>query len=377
MSQRIIGLALVAMLVGCNAPTPPSPPVVAPQPAPVLPEPIPEAETKPVPVEEPAPVAEEPKGHVDDPAVVTRLRKLIDERSALGSQVFDAGVAIDGHTHAGTAFNEIHIPEHKCYVLGQLLGKADLVRPLAIDYEPDYDTQTMENASDLRIMSNSLHNFASVAKHILGMPYDERMVTWNLDCAGQLGLPRAFIKQEGQSSFYVVTNNGKALKVLGDIEEGFAKKIRDAIEANSTVEVVALGSGGGYVNEAMEAGTYIRAKGLETTLFNNCYSACPLVFMAGIQRTNWSPYSELGFHQIYTPDGNPVPFDSPVYRHIFTYLVGMGIEPRYVLQKMWSAPPQGMTNVDGYSDELCEANITTWVQRGCTSKDYRDYSSRY
>ena len=127
----------------------------------------------------------------------------------------------------------------------------------------------------------------------------------------------------------------------------------------------------------MEAGTYIRAKGLETTLFNNCYSACPLVFMAGIQRTNWSPYSELGFHQIYTPDGNPVPFDSPVYRHIFTYLVGMGIEPRYVLQKMWSAPPQGMTNVDGYSDELCEANITTWVQRGCTSKDYRDYSSRY
>lgn len=147
MSQRIIGLALAAMLAGCNAPTPPSPPVAAPTPAPVLPEPIPEPETKPAPVEEPAPAADEPSGHVDDPAVVARLRKLIDERSALGSKVFDAGVAIDGHTHAGTAFNEIHIPEHKCYVLGQLLGKADLVRPLAIDYEPDYDTQTTENAS--------------------------------------------------------------------------------------------------------------------------------------------------------------------------------------------------------------------------------------
>lgn len=370
MSQRIIGLALAAMLAGCNAPTPPSPPVAAPTPAPVLPEPIPEPETKPAPVEEPAPAADEPSGHVDDPAVVARLRKLIDERSALGSKVFDAGVAIDGHTHAGTAFNEIHIPEHKCYVLGQLLGKADLARHLAIDYEPDYDTQTTENASDLRIMSNSLHNFASVAQRMLDMPHDERVITWNLDCAGQLGLPKAYIKQEGQSSFYVVTNEGHALKVLGDIEAGFAQKIEDAIEANPTVEVVMLGSGGGYVDEAMKAGAYIRRKRLDTTLYNNCYSACPLVFMAGVERQNWSPYPKLGFHQIYTPDGHAIPFDSQPYRQIVGYLTSMGVEPRYVLQKMWSAPPSGMTNVDGQDEDLCQANITTWIQRGCSNRDY-------
>ena len=373
MSQRIIGLALLAMLAGCNAPTPP--PVAAPTPVPVLPAPLPEP--KPAPVEEPAPVPETPKAHVDDPAVVARLRKLIDERSSLGSKVFDAGVAIDGYTSAGTAFNEIHLPEHNCWVLGQLLGKADTVKSVEITYEPDYETQTTENASDLRIMSNSLHNFSSAANHVLRMSHDERVVTWNLDCAGQLGLPKDHIKQEGTSSFYVVIGDGKALKVLGDIEDGYAQKIIDAIEANPGIEQVALGSGGGLVKEAMRAGEFIRQRGLETTLYNNCYSACPLVFMAGVQRTNWSPYSELGFHQIYTPDGNSVPFDSPVYRQIFTYLVRMGIEPRYVLQKMWSAPPQGMTNVDGYSDELCEANITTWVQRGCTSKDYRDYSNRY
>ena len=223
MSQRIIGLALLAMLAGCNAPTPP--PVAAPKPAPVLPGPLPEPE--PAPVEEPPPVPETPKAHVDDPAVVARLRKLIDERSALGSKVFDAGVAIDGHTSAGTAFNEIHIPEHQCWVLGQLLDKAETVKSVEITYEPDYDTQTTENASDLRIMSNSLHNFASVATHILEMPHDERVVTWNLDCAGQLGLPNAYIRQEGQASFYQVTNEGRALKVLGNIEEGFAQKIQD------------------------------------------------------------------------------------------------------------------------------------------------------
>ena len=63
------------------------------------------------------------------------------------------------------------------------------------------------------------------------------------------------------------------------------------------------GSGGGYIDEAMKAGAYIRRKELGTTLYINCDSACPLVFMAGVERLNWSPYPKLGFHQIYTPDG--------------------------------------------------------------------------
>lgn len=367
MSQRIIGLACMAMLAGCNAPTPP--PIPAPDPI-ALPAPVAEPEPVPVPEEAPAPAADEAKAHADDPAVVARLRKLIEDREALAKKVFQAGVAIDGHTHAGTAYNELHIPQHQCWVLGQLLDKAELVSSLAIVYEPDYETQTTENASDLRIMSNSLYNFAGVAKHVLQMPHDERVITWNLDCAGQLGLPKAYIKQEGQSSFYVVTNEGRALKVLGDIEAGFAQKVEDAIEANPTVEVVMLGSGGGYIDEAMKAGAYIRRKGLDTTLYNNCYSACPLVFMAGVERLNWSPYPKLGFHQIYTPDGQAVPFDSRPYRLVFGYLTGMGIEPRYVLQKMWSAPPSGMTTVDGQDEDLCQANITTWIQRGCSNRDY-------
>lgn len=368
MSQRIIGLTLVVMLTGCSSPSPP--PMAAPQPSPAPPGPVLEPEPNSVPKEASTAAVDEPKAHTDDPAVVARLQKLIEEREALSTKVFQAGVAIDGHTHAGTAFNEIHIPEHQCWVLGQLLGKADLVSSLAVSYEPDYDTQTTENASDMRIMSNSLHNFASVAKHVLQMPHDERVVTWNLDCAGQLDLPKAYIKQDGQSSFYVVTDKGRALKVLGDIESGFAQKIQDAIEANPSVEVVMLGSGGGYIYEAMKAGTYIRSKGLDTALFSNCYSACPLVFMAGVERQNWSPYPKLGFHQIYTPDGQAIPFDSQPYRQVFGYLTRMGIEPRYVLQKMWSAPPSSMTNVDGEDYDLCRVNITTWIQRGCSNRDY-------
>lgn len=55
---------------------------------------------------------------------------------------------------------------------------------------------------------------------------------------------------------------------------------------------------------------------------------------------------------------------------VFGYLMRMGIEPRYVLQKIWSAPPTGMTNVDGEDYDLCRANITTWIQRGCSNRDY-------
>jgi hypothetical protein len=371
MLQRIIGLGFVALLVGCNAPTSPLPPEAKSQPYRALPEPELVPEPEPNPVVEPSPIAVQHKVHLDDPAVVARLRKLIRERSALSTKALDVGVAIDGHFSAGTAFNEIHIPEHQCWVLGQLLKKADTVKPVEIIYEPDFDTQTTENASDLRIMSNSLHNFVSMAKHVLRMSHDERVVTWNLDCAGQLGLSGAFIKQEGRSSFYVVTNEGRALQVLGEIEEGFAQKIQDAVEANPNVEFVALGSGGGYVREAMKAGAYIRSKGLNTTLFNNCYSACPLVFMAGVERLNSSPYPKLGFHQIYTVEGQAIPFDSELYRQVFGYLVRMGIDPHYVIQKMWSAPPTGMTNVDGDDTALCDANITTWIQRSCATKNGR------
>ena len=371
--------ALMAMLSACGQNNPPVEALLATaEPAPASIEQPPDTE-KPTETMLPAQAAidsKEPARPPEIEEIVSTLKMEIAERDALATRVFQAGVAIDGYTSAGTAFNEIDIPEHSCVVLGRLLGKSDLVKTLEISYAPDFSTRTTENASDLRIMSNSLHNFASVARHVLEMSHDERVVTWNLDCAGKLGLPKDYIRQEGASSFYVIINDGKALKVLGDIEAGFAQKIIDAIEANPRIEVVALGSGGGLVYEALKAGEFIRQKGLDTTLFNNCYSACPLVFMAGVQRQSWSPYPELGFHQISTASGEPVPFDSDVYRDIFHYLARMGVEPRFVLQQMWSAPPHGMTDVNGSDDALCTANITTWIQRGCTSRDYKSYEER-
>lgn len=377
MGKWITGLLTVGILVGCNAPAPQAPvsrPTAATEPL----EPLPEVLPEPPAIAEPEPESDPavPSALVGDPAVIAALRSEIEEKKALGSKLFQAGVDIDGHSHAGTAFNEAHIPEHTCVVLGRLLGKPDLVKPLEISYDMDREYTSEDDAQELRIMGISAGNFAATATYILEQSHDERIVMWNLDCSGKLGLPREFIEQTGQRSFYKIVNDGRVLKVLGEIEPGYAEKIIDAIEANPKIEAVALGSGGGLVYEAMRAGDYIRLKDLDTVLYNNCYSACPLVFMGGSQRQNWSPYPELGFHQVATQDGAAVSFDNTVYRDIVAYLVRMRIEPRYVIRQMWSSPPQAMTNVEGHDKALCDANIITWVQRGCSSRDYRSYDER-
>src|SRR5690606_715282 len=145
-----IALAVtMAMLSACGQHSPPgeAPPIDV-EPAPDHVEPIPEAERP----DEPALASQQPESALEYAEIISALKQEIGERETFGTKVFQAGVAIDGYTSAGTAFNEIDIPEHSCVVLGRLLGKSEVVRPLEITYTPDFATRTTENAADLRIM---------------------------------------------------------------------------------------------------------------------------------------------------------------------------------------------------------------------------------
>lgn len=363
--QAGIGL-LVLGLLGCEKTEVVSPPAQKPVAtpaaveAPVVPPAIPQ------PVEETTPVVP------DDSKAEARIRAQIPDKEALSKKLWDAAMAAGADSHVGTMYNEWDVNKHSCYILGVLLDRESVVRDLLASYETDTSMINVENAHDYQVMTISLDNFVANANRLLKLTRDERILEWNLDCVGQLDIPKsAFITQEGKSTFYVVKNEGRVLQVLGDIEQGFAQKVIDAIEANPKVQSVGLGSGGGYVYEALRAGAYIRSKGLETVLWNNCYSACPLVFMGGVQRENWSPYPTLGFHQVYAPDGEPAALDSQVYKDVYRYLVAMDIEPRYVIQKMWSAAPSDMAIVEPGDEAPCKANVFTWVQRGCTGPSYR------
>jgi hypothetical protein len=298
------------------------------------------------------------------------LQSEIANAEILINKLHAAADKIDNHFHIGQANNEVDAPQHSCYALGKMLGLDTLVQHLKINYLPDYSDKTSDNAFDMRLAAQSLANFVYITTRIISEDHDHRVIQWNLDCSGNFNIPQHYIKETGTRSFYQIKNDGTVLQVLGAIEIGFSNKIINAINNNPKVETISLGSGGGSVYEAIRAGHFIRSRNLETTLWNNCYSACPLVFISGIKRMIWAPYPSLGFHQVYDNAG-AVPFDSQVYRDISNYLRTMEVDDHFVLKNMLKSPPQSINMINGNSEDLCKSNVATWIQRGCDSEDFK------
>jgi hypothetical protein len=257
----------------------------------------------------------------------------------------------------GTALNELHVPIHQCAILGRMLGKAELI----VDLEPEYPAIS-RTGYEFRVAAISLNNWAFTARRLLKLDEPRRVRTWNLDCAGQHGIPSsAAIPQEDGAAFFDVID-GQGIRILGDVTTGFAQRLIDAVQALPAVQFVALGSGGGSVVEALLAGRYIRSRNLATTLWNNCYSACSLVFLGGNKRTIWSPYPKLGFHMV-SVRGDAVPANHAIYGEIAMYSQQMGADPATVVGAMLRAPPTSMHYLD--HDQMCRAKIVTWIQRSC------------
>jgi hypothetical protein len=110
------------------------------------------------------------------------------------------------------------------------------------------------------------------------------------------------------------------------------------------------------------SGLFIRKTGLKTTLFADCYSACPLIFLGGVERTVTAPYPRLGFHQV-SADGRAIPLNHEVYTLIRNYAQNMAANGAGVLTLMHQSKPAEL-NYPQVSN-LCSLGITMWVQRGC------------
>lgn len=258
----------------------------------------------------------------------------------------------------GTALNELHAIEHRCAILGRMLGKVESV--LKLEQETEVDV-TYADADTTAIAARSLGNWVYQARRIQKMSKDMRIESWNLDCVGKMGIPNtAFISRENSTTFYTIEDN--ILHVLGDINNGFAKRLLAILEQNPEVDTVALGSGGGAVYEAILAGILIRERNLDTTLWNNCYSACTIVFAGGSNRRVWSPYSELSYHQV-SIDGTAVSMQAQVYTDIARYIAAMGGQPQTFIRLMLQATPDQFYTPK--PQDLCELGIATWVQRLC------------
>lgn len=253
------------------------------------------------------------------------------------------------------------IERHKCAILGRMLGRLDEIAELEqFDYPPLNDRLDPYEAGNFAM---SLHNWVGQAQWAVAADEADRINTWNLDCAGHFGIPvSARVGSAAPEAQFEA--NGQFLTVYGDIDKGFHERFMAALDAAEGVQEIVLGSGGGSVRDALLAGREIRRRGLRTTLHGNCYSACPLVFAAGTERTVWANVRhDFGFHRLSLSDGTPLPDDHPAYGLIAEYLTEMDVDAGIYLGWMKNAPPSGLFTPE--PDELCDLNLATFVQRIC------------
>jgi hypothetical protein len=249
---------------------------------------------------------------------------------------------------------------HLCAILGRMLGLTQEIQQIET-----FDYPELNSTSDPSAMlefSLTLENWVYAARDSVAMDEITRRKTWNLECVGRLGIPKsAFVENSEPNATF--RKDGTTVFVYGDIDFGFFERFASFLEANPGVKKVSLGSGGGSVRDAMLTGHAIRKLGLSTTIHGNCFSACPIVFVGGVERTLFASPNRLGFHQVATGNGRAVPFGDPTYDAIADYFLEMGVDPNTVISWMQSAAPDGMFEPD--VSALCDPNVATFVQRIC------------
>lgn len=264
-----------------------------------------------------------------------------------------------GTEHAGTMYQNLYQRRHECAILGRMLGKEEAIQHL--EKMNTLDPRTNPDPHDALVMSISLYSWVGAAKSALKETHERRVYFWNLNCVGWDKIARSeWIGNRDASITF--EKNGNKLLVRGPVEGNFFELLKKALNTTPGIKTVTLGSGGGNIMNAIRAGLLIRERGLETELYDNCFSACPLVFMGGTSRTLWASAERLGFHQV-SIDGKAVPRDDYIYKLIAAYLDEMKVDSRFVMRAIMSADPGDMFVPE--VDKLCAPRVATFIQRIC------------
>ena len=290
-------------------------------------------------------------------AIAKTWEEAISDVEAMAEEFWQRAQTKGFNDPLGTAFNEVDVEMHLCAILGRMVGHKDAIAHL----EPP-QPETDASGREFAIAATSLGNWVIAARYHTSLSAGQKKRIWNLDCVGRMDIPQGLAVAVERGHGVIYDPDRRAIMVQGDITPGFAETVINAIARYPDAKVVSLGSGGGSVYDALEAGLAIRGAGLETELVNGCYSACPLVLAGGVTRFMWWPFEEVGLHQV-SLFGIGLPRDHRVYIDIAAYLDVMGVDASWVLQAMYSAPPSGMRIVN--EAERCAMRLITNHQRGC------------
>lgn len=289
---------------------------------------------------------------------VTAVKQRAEQAKIQAERYWKAARAIDDYS-LGTAYNEIDVPEHSCAIISSLLELPQTISPESVAKDPGLKSRDSEA---LRVYALSLDNYAANAERLLKQSDYQRRYEWNINCVGKFGISLSASLDGITPEFVTVENDGNVLRILGDIESGTFEKFEKVLNANPSAKYVGLGSAGGSVADALKIGDSVRKHGLSTVLWDNCYSACTLVFLSGVERLIYSPYPKLGFHRV-SVDGAALADDHAIYTLLAEYGDQMFSNGRLLVALMQSA---GVDSVYAPPiNDMCETRIATWIQRVC------------
>lgn len=285
-------------------------------------------------------------------------QEAIDDVAALADTYAETVTKRTGNSvtyYYGTMHHPTDWKMHMCAILGRRLGFAEHIGHL----EPPQPSLSSP-PEILAVNYVSLNNWVAAAQKFAGMSQHQRATHWNLECVGNMGTPNSLWVDVPTEVFFEARDS--TLYVYGDIVPGFSSRLAQALVDNPSVTQIGLGSGGGMVIEAIRAGQMLRDGGYDTVLIGECYSACPLAFLGGVNRSVFRHSvgaNRFGFHQI-SANGIAIPNNDSVYAVVYDYVMRMGGNAEMILLAMQSYRPAEM----GYFDIKieCPMRIATWYQ---------------
>lgn len=278
---------------------------------------------------------------------------------SLAEEYIRAADRIDGGPGTSKIFPHVDKREHLCSILAELLHIPETVPEEYKLSDPGLlSTETME----LRLYAQSLRNYADQAVSLMRQGEFSLRYLWNLNCWSRYDLRKAFSDDLYQDFEVSTTPDRKTLRILGHIRTGLYGVVARRLRLHRSIENVELGSFGGSVYEAIKIGELVRKRGLNTVLSNNCFSACSLVFLGGVERRVPAPHYSLGFHRV-TSRGWPLPASDEVYGRVKEYAERMAGNGDEIVRANLAGDGADYFMFDRI--QLCATNIATRVEGVC------------
>ena len=140
------------------------------------------------------------------------------------------------------------------------------------------------------------------------------------------------------------------------IEQNDYDLIKSALDANPMIKIMALNSTGGAIGAADDIADLVLEKKLNTTVVEECMSACTIIFLAGTQRS-LHKNAKLGFHQFtwsmsglenfYEDERSTKGWQSPFSLALWVagdtqnyilesmeYLISRGVDPHFAIETL-------------------------------------------